>query len=337
MNTGRSPINQMSRILITGGAGYVGSVCSAELIKQGHEVVVIDDLSAGHRESVPAGADFRVMDIADADGLRSLLRERPVEAAFHFAAKATVPESVGNPAIFFKVNVASALTMLEVLREAGVKKFVFSSTAAVYGDPVQVPIPEDHPKHPVNAYGESKLCFERALAWYAQAYGISAVAFRYFNAAGASGEQGENHSPETHIIPLLLEAALDGRKPFTIYGQDWPTPDGTCLRDYVHVVDIALAHIAALGRMQESGFEAYNIGTGRSFSVREVWQAVERVTGMKVPVLAGDRRPGDPAVLEARPDKLRECLGWVPRHSDLDHIIATAWAWKTRIAAASPR
>jgi UDP-glucose-4-epimerase GalE len=325
----------MSRILVTGGAGYVGSVCSAELLKQGHEVVIIDDLSAGHRESVPAGAEFHVMDIGDAERLRALLRERPVEAAFHFAAKATIPESVTNPAIFFKVNVSSALTMLDVLREEGVKKFVFSSTAAVYGDPVEVPIPEDHPKQPVNSYGETKLAFERALAWYSKAYGISAVAFRYFNASGASEEQGENHCPETHIIPLLFEAALGERPHFTVYGEDWPTPDGTCLRDYVHVVDIAHAHIAALGKMNQAGFEAYNIGTGRSFSVREILQAVERVIGMKVPVLAGGRRMGDPAVLEAKPDKLIKNLGWTPKHSDLDNIIATAWAWKSRMVAAS--
>ena len=325
----------MARILVTGGAGYVGSVCSAELIKQGNEVIIIDDLSAGHRECVPTGAEFHVMDIADADRLRALLREQPVDAVFHFAAKAVVPESLVSPAIYFKVNVSSALTMLDVLHDEGVKKFVFSSSAAVYGDPVEVPIPEDHPKQPVNSYGETKLSFERALAWYSKAYGISAVAFRYFNASGASEEQGENHCPETHIIPLLFEAALGERQHFTVYGEDWPTPDGTCLRDYVHVVDIAHAHIAALGKMNQPGFETYNIGTGRSFSVREVLQAVERVIGMKVPVVAGGRRLGDPAILEAKPDKLIKNLGWTPKHSDLDNIIATAWAWKSRMVAAS--
>jgi len=189
----------------------------------------------------------------------------------------------------------------------------------------------------VNSYGETKLCFERALAWYAKAYGMSTVAFRYFNASGASAGQGENHCPETHIIPLLFEAALGERKHFVVYGQDWPTIDGTCLRDYVHVLDIAHAHIAALERMQDPGFEAYNIGTGQSFSVHEVCQAVERVIGMRVPVVAGDRRPGDPAVLEAKSDKLMKDLGWSPKHSDLENIIATAWAWKTRMVGASSR
>lgn len=320
----------MSRVLVTGGAGYVGSVCSAELIKQGHDVVIIDDLSAGHRESVPAGARLHVMDIADVSALRALLRERPVEAAFHFAAKALIPESVTNPSIFFKVNVCSALAMLDVLIEEGVRRVIFSSSAAVYGDPVQIPIPEDHPKQPVNSYGETKLCFERALAWYAGAYGISAVAFRYFNAAGAADQQGEKHCPETHIIPLLFEAALGEREHFTIYGQDWPTPDGTCLRDYVHVVDIAQAHVAALSTMEAQRFEAYNIGTGKSFSVREVCQAVERVIGLKVPIVSGNRRPGDPAVLEANPGKLMRNLGWKPRNSDLDNIISSAWSWKAR-------
>jgi UDP-glucose 4-epimerase len=320
----------MSRILVTGGAGYVGSVCSAELMKQGHEVLVIDDLSAGHRESVPSEAEFHVMDIADTGRLSRLLRERPVEAAFHFAARALIPESITDPAIFFKINLSSSLKMLDVLREEGVQKLIFSSTAAVYGDPVEIPIPEDHPTRPVNAYGETKLCFERALAWYAKAYGMSAVAFRYFNAAGASDQQGENHSPETHIIPLLFEAALAERKHFTIHGHDWPTPDGTCMRDYVHVVDIARAHIAALERMETPGFEAYNIGTGKSFSVREILEAVERVIGMKIPVVSGDRRPGDPAILEAKAEKLRRDLGWTPLYSDLGSIISTAWSWKLR-------
>ena len=320
----------MSKILVTGGAGYVGSVCSAELIKLGHEVVILDDLSAGHREAVPPGTELVEMNIADSGRLREVLRTFPADAVFHFAAKALIPESVTNPAIFFDVNVASSLTMLNTLLESGVNKFIFSSTAAVYGEPVETPISEDHPKSPANSYGETKLIFEKALAWYARAYGLRAVAFRYFNAAGASHGYGERHCPETHIIPLLLQTAAGERDHFTIYGNDWPTPDGTCLRDYVHVRDIAQAHIAALESMEHAGFVAYNIGTGRSYSVKEVWKAVERITGIEVRVLRGQRRAGDPAVLQAKPDKLMRELGWRPRCSDLDNIIQSAWEWKLK-------
>jgi UDP-glucose 4-epimerase len=314
----------MASVLVTGGAGYVGSVCSAELLAQGHEVTILDDLSAGHRHAVPAQANFYEGDIGNAALLSQIIDEHNIDAVFHFAAKALIPESVTNPAPFFQVNVVSAFAMLEVLRQKAVRKFVFSSTAAVYGNPVSIPIGEDAPKSPVNSYGDSKLAFERILESYARAYGFSAVAFRYFNASGATGALGEDHRPETHIIPLLFEAATGVRDCFTIYGDDYPTPDGTCLRDYVHVLDIAQAHILALSS-SNAGFVAYNIGTGRSYSVRDVILAVKAVTGLPVPVSAGPRRLGDPAILCANPAKLIHELGWSPVNSDLRHIVATAW------------
>jgi UDP-glucose 4-epimerase len=318
----------MANILVTGGAGFVGSVCSAELLAQGHEVAVLDDLSAGHRHAVPHGAAFYQGDIGDVGLLPQIVDKHEIEAVFHFAAKALIPESVTNPAPFFQVNVVSAFAMLERLRASGVRKLVFSSTAAVYGNPETIPIREDDRKIPVNSYGESKLAFERILASYARAYGISAVCFRYFNASGATATIGEDHRPETHIIPLLFEAATGEREYFTIYGDDYPTADGTCLRDYVHVLDIAQAHILALEAMAGPGFAAYNIGSGTSYSVREVCKAVEEVTGRQVPVRIGKRRMGDPAVLCASPAKLMAELGWTPARSDLRHILATAWERK---------
>jgi UDP-glucose 4-epimerase len=322
----------MATILVTGGAGYVGSVCAEELIRQGHEVVVVDDLSTGHHEAVPTSARFYRADIGDKIAMRSILREHDIDAVFHFAAKALIPESVTDPAVFYKVNVTSALAMMDVLLETGVRRFVFSSTAAVYGDPVQVPIPEDHPKSPVNSYGETKLAFERALEWYSKAYGFSVVAFRYFNASGATENHGEMHEPETHIIPLVYEAAVGERPVFTIYGGDYDTPDGTCLRDYVHVLDIAQAHILALKHMQNPGFRAYNIGLGLSFSVKQLCESAEEVTGMRIPVKIGPRRIGDPSVLCADPRRLMSELGWTPKHSDLREILKSAWSWKQQQA-----
>ena len=323
----------MARILVTGGAGYVGSVCCRQLLRQGHEVIVLDDLSTGHAEAVPSQAQLFRLDYGDRGGVAQMLRTNPVDAVFHFAAKALIPESVLNPGYFFDVNVASAIAFLETLRDAGVKRFVFSSSAAVYGNPKVAPIPEDHPKDPVNSYGETKLMLERVLRWYASAYGWTAVAFRYFNASGATSDAGENHRPETHIIPLLLEAVNGERPHFEIYGDDYHTPDATCIRDYVHVSDIAAAHLLALEMPPGAGFTAYNIGAGHGYSVREVIQVVEEVTGSKVPVRVGKRRAGDPAVLCAGPEKLKRELKWELRHSDLKNIIRTAWEWKMKLAA----
>src|SRR6266850_107443 len=318
----------MERILVTGGAGYVGSACCAQLLERGFPVEVVDDLSTGFAEAIPEGVKLHLFDFGNPEALGRLLASTTFDVMFHFAAKALISESVSNPGVFFDANVASSIAMLETLRKHGVRKFVFSSSAAVYGSPNVVPIPEEHSKEPVNAYGESKLILERILQWYASAYGWSVVAFRYFNASGGAQAWGERHSPETHIIPLLLQTASGRRDHFEIYGSDYPTADGTCQRDYVHVRDIAQAHMLALQKMDEPGFHAYNIGTGTSYSVREVCQAVERVTDRKLRVRQGPRRPGDPAVLCASPKKLMQDFDWKPVHSELEQIIRGAWEWE---------
>ncbi len=322
----------MARILVTGGAGYVGSVCCAELLRLGHAVTAVDDLSTGFRNAVPAEASFYQLDIGDRLGMRDLLRNVSFDAVFHFAAKAVVGESVVNPGVFFDRNVASGIALLESLREAGLKSFIFSSTAAVYGIPEHIPIAEDSSLNPINSYGETKLILERILQWYARAYRWSVVAFRYFNAAGATAELGERHNPETHIIPLVLQAAAGEREAFDIYGGDYETPDGSCLRDYVHVLDIAQAHICALGLMDRPGMNVYNIGLGTTYSVRQICAAAEKVTGRRIPVRMAPRREGDPPVLCASPRRVIEELGWKPKHSSLEEILSSAWKWKLRYA-----
>jgi len=320
----------MANLLVTGGAGYVGSVCCAELLRLGHSVTVVDDLSTGFRDAVPEQARFVQSDIGDRRVLESLLRDTRFDVVFHFAAKALIPESVSNPGSFFEQNVASAIVMLEVVRAEGIKNFVFSSSAAVYGIPERMPIDEDAAKKPVNSYGETKLMLERVLEWYASAYGWSVTAFRYFNAAGATAELGERHEPETHAIPLLLQAAAGETDAFTICGTDYATSDGTCLRDYVHVLDIAQAHICALQKLNQPGMRAFNIGLGESYSVRQLCAAAEQVTGRSIPVRSGARRPGDPPVLCASPRRIMQELGWQPRHSSLPEIIESAWRWSTQ-------
>lgn len=316
------------RILVTGGAGYVGSVCCQQLLKQGHSVTILDDLSTGHLEAIPKGAEFHPLDIGDRQAVSRLLRDARFDVAFHFAAKALIAESVSNPGRFFDSNLASGIIFLECLREAGIRNFVFSSTAAVYGNPSNLPLREDDPKEPVNAYGESKLGLERVLKWYCSAYGWSVVAFRYFNASGAVPGSGERHEPETHILPLLLQVASGRRHSFQIFGTDYATPDGTCLRDYVHVLDIADAHLLALSNINSVGFRAFNIGTGKSHSVREVCEVVEQVTGQRLNIRIGGRRPGDPAVLCASPEAITRAFGWSAKHSDLLEIVSSAWAWE---------
>jgi UDP-glucose 4-epimerase len=318
----------MAKVLVTGGAGYVGSVCCEELLRAGHSVTVVDDLSTGFQEAVPQGAVFYKADIANNQLMRPLLSQAKFDVVFHFAAKALVPESVTNPGVFFQQNVAGGISFLEAVRASGIRKFVFSSSAAVYGSPKTIPIDEDANHSPTNAYGETKLMLERALQWYASAYKWTVVAMRYFNAAGATSTAGERHDPETHIIALLIQTAAGERDSFTIYGEDYETPDGTCIRDYVHVSDIAAAHLLALELRNAPTLNAYNIGCGRGYSVREVIRAVEQVTGSKIPVRHGPRRLGDPAVLCASPDKLMRELHWQPRRSDLINIVRSAWKWK---------
>jgi UDP-glucose 4-epimerase len=318
----------MANILMTGGAGYIGSICCAQLIKNGDFVTVVDDLSTGFREAIPSGVRLYETNIQDQKSIRKILKQHAVDVVFHFAAKALIPESMSNPGLFFDENVASGILFLEELRRANIRKFVFSSSAAVYGNPETTPILEDHRKEPVNSYGETKLMFERILNWYARAYGWGVAALRYFNACGAWGSMGERHEPETHIIPLLLQAATGEIEVFKIFGTDYQTPDGTCLRDYVHVLDIADAHIRTMQLLDTPGMEAFNIGTGKSHSVKQLIQTAERVTGKRIPVRVADRRAGDPAVLCASPEKLRRMLEWEPRHSDLENIVRTAWEFQ---------
>ncbi|HUD64464.1 MAG TPA: UDP-glucose 4-epimerase GalE [Candidatus Sulfotelmatobacter sp.] len=317
----------MARILVTGGAGYVGSVCCAQLLARGHHVEVADDLSTGFADAVPQGAVLHRVSIADDEALSAILAHRRLDTVFHFAAKALIPESVANPGAFFDANVASGISLLETLRKHEVCNFVFSSSAAVYGTPHLTPIPEEHPKEPVNAYGESKFVFERILKWYAEAYGWSVVAFRYFNACGGGQTWGERHEPETHVIPLLLQAASGRRDYFEIFGADYATPDGTCLRDFVHVLDIAEAHVLAL-TPDKPGFRAYNIGTGKSYSVIEICRAARRITGKQIEIRTAPRRPGDPAELCASPKRLKNEFGWCPKHSELENILVGAWEWE---------
>jgi UDP-glucose-4-epimerase GalE len=329
----------MESVLVTGGAGYVGSHAVKALVQSGCEVTVYDNLYAGHREAIEAitrrtKAPVRIVegDVLDTARVRDTLRESRATAVMHFAAFLSVGESVRDPAGYFRNNVNGTLSVLDAMRAERVERFVFSSTAAVFGNPVQTPIDEDHPKAPINAYGETKLAIERALPHYERAYGIRSVALRYFNASGADpeGDLGEDHDPEIHLIPLAVAAATGGR-PLTVYGDDYPTPDGTCLRDFVHVTDLADAHLLALKALRSGAPSgAYNLGNGRPISVRDVIDAVERVSGSRVAWTAGPRRDGDPAVLFASSDRIRRELRWAPRFERLDAIVETAWRWHAR-------
>lgn len=318
------------RVLVTGGASFIGSVVTEILVGQGMNVCVIDNLVTGFRGAVDPGADFVELDLLDRDRLFGLFADRPFDAVVHLAAEAAVAESLTDPGKYFRANVVGGLNLLDAMRSAGVRRIVFSSTAAVYGQPPEMPIEETAPISPVNSYGESKAQFERILRWYEVAHGLRHISFRYFNACGATERHGEFRRKETHIIPILFQAALGEAKRFTLFGSDYPTPDGTCVRDYVHVSDIAAAHVAALGRIDELGSGAYNLGGARGYSNLEVFRVVRDVTGADIALEFGERRPGDPATLIAGSESARNKLGWRPRFTELEEMVRTAWDWRMR-------
>ncbi|NUP90683.1 MAG: UDP-glucose 4-epimerase GalE [Candidatus Sumerlaeia bacterium] len=315
-------------ILVVGGAGYIGSVTVEHLLAAGEAVVVLDDLSRGHREAVSPQATLVHGSMADADRLRRLFRDHSIDAVMHFAAHSLVPESMANPLVYWENNVAAGLVLVREMIAAGVTRFVFSSTAATYGEPGRIPITEDTPTIPTNTYGLTKLTFERILADAGRAHGLRAVCLRYFNACGATETRGEDHHPETHLIPLVLEVAAGKRPSIKIFGDDYPTRDGTCVRDYIHVVDLAQAHLLALAHLRRGGEpRIYNLGNGEGFTVKEIVAIAREVTGHPIPVEFAPRRPGDPATLVASSDRIAADLDWRPQRGDIREIIQSAWQW----------
>jgi UDP-glucose 4-epimerase len=315
------------RILVTGGAGYIGSVMTEVLLARGHEVTVVDNLSRGYRDAVAPSATFVEADLANTPVVADTLRRRQIDAVIHMAGVALVGESMQQPGAYYRTNFVAGLSLLEAMRDVGVKSIVFSSTCAVYGVPERTPLDEGMPTRPINPYGESKLAFERALAWFSTAHGLTVTCLRYFNAAGASDRHGERHHPETHLIPLVLGAAAGTREHVTVFGDDYSTRDGTCVRDYIHVLDLADAHLLALDR-NEPRLEIYNLGCGGDgHTIREVIDCAARVTGKRIPTVVGPRRPGDPPVLVASSEKARRELGWKPERDHLESIVESAWRW----------
>lgn len=322
----------MKKILVVGGAGYIGSHMVKMLLAAGHHVVTFDDLSSGHRDAV-LGGEFVSGSLADTDALDALFARQPFDSVMHFASFIQVGESVIEPAKYYRNNVANTLNLLDAMMRHGVKTFIFSSSAAVFGEPEYVPIDEAHPEHPLNPYGMSKWMVERILKDYDRAYGLKSISLRYFNAAGADpdGQLGERHQPETHLIPLVLQAAAGRRPHIAVFGRDYDTPDGTCIRDYVHIVDLCQAHLLALEQLWSGADSAaYNLGNGAGFSVQEVIATARRVTGCNIPVVYGERREGDPARLVADSRLAQRALGWAPRYAELETIIAHAWRWEQR-------
>ncbi|MBD3336868.1 MAG: UDP-glucose 4-epimerase GalE [Candidatus Eisenbacteria bacterium] len=315
------------RILVTGGAGYIGSVTASKLMEHGHDVIVLDNLSRGHREAVPAGCPLEVCDTRDRAAVADLLHRHRIACVMHFAASSLVGESMQRPREYFDANAGGMLSLLGAMETSGVERIVLSSTAAVYGQPDDVPIPEAARTAPTNPYGHSKLMCEGMMHWQAQAGRLRYVSLRYFNAAGASEAHGEDHEPETHLIPIALQVALGKRPELVVYGDDYPTSDGTCIRDYIHVEDLADAHILALDRLEAEAETVVNLGNGKGFSVQEVLQTARKVSGHSIPARVGSRRPGDPPILVASSARARELLGWRPTRGDLETIVESAWKW----------
>ncbi len=314
-------------VLVTGGAGYIGGTVARLLLSQGDSVTILDNLCHAKQTSLPAGVRFVRADIADRAAVEETLKSNSIEAVLHFAALIEAGESMQQPERYFRNNTAGTLSLLEAMLAAGVKKFVFSSTAAVYGEPESTPIREDAVLHPTNPYGESKLLVEQILPWLERIHGLRSASLRYFNVAGATADYGESHEPESHLIPLILDVALGRRASIRIYGTDYPTPDGTCIRDYIHVHDLAEAHRLALTALDQQRRVIYNLGNGQGFSVRQVIDAARRATGRNIAVEEVARRPGDPAVLVASSEKIQRELGWKPQFASLDQILADAWRW----------
>jgi UDP-glucose 4-epimerase len=317
-------------ILVTGAAGYIGSICSEVLISRGHHVIALDNLQEGRRAAVPPQATFCQVDLGVRSQIEEVFSSQRIDAVMHFAGEALVAKSVREPSTFYAANIACGVNLLDAMTRHNVNKFIFSSTAATYGEPHTVPIPEDHSKNPINPYGKSKLRFEELLADYRGYTGLHYAVLRYFNAAGASAERGEAHRVETHLIPRILDAAAGVIPQVEVMGTDYATPDGTCVRDYIHVLDIADSHLRALESIDRVSGEAFNVGNSRGFSILEVIDAAEKVTGRKIPRKMSPRRPGDPAVLVASKEKLRQTLGWEAQHSSLEEIISSAWNWKQK-------
>ncbi|HBJ96163.1 MAG TPA: UDP-glucose 4-epimerase GalE [Lentisphaeria bacterium] len=312
------------RVFVAGGAGYIGSACTEYLLDRGYEVTVFDDLITGHIEAVDPRAKFIKANLADRENLKKVVKEGNYDAIMHFAAFSLVGESMKNPSKYFNKNLANAINLADAAVEGGVKTFVFSSTAATFGEPKEIPIKEDAPQLPINPYGESKLCFEKVLNWYSKIYGLKYAALRYFNAAGATEKYGEDHNPETHLIPILLQVAQGKREKAMLFGDDYDTPDGTCIRDYIHILDLAQAHEKAL-YAPKSGH--YNLGTGSGLSVMQILEAARKVTGHPIPAEVVPRRPGDPPRLIADSTRARQELGWKPQFENAEAIIASVWKW----------